>query len=174
MTIAAQIRALKDMTVNQLREKYEEVWGETTNARNKDYLFRKIAWKIQELEYGGISERAKKRALEIANESDLRMRPPKGYQEQLEEMLSQSAEDNNNNGKQVGNGDIQLDPRLPMIGSQITKNYKGRTLTVTVLGSRQFEFEGTVYTSLSAIAKKVTGSAYNGFAFFGLSKKGDQ
>ena len=53
-TIIEQIQELRSMTVNQLRDKYEEVFGESSNARNKDYLWKRIAWKIQELQYGGL------------------------------------------------------------------------------------------------------------------------
>lgn len=59
------------------------------------------------------------------------------------------------------------DPRLPQVGAILTKTYKGRDLKVLVAADG-FEFEGTRYRSLSAIARKVTGTPWNGFLFFGL------
>src|SRR3954470_17014688 len=78
-SIVAQIAALKQMTVGQLREVYAEKFGDQSNSRNKPWLFKRIAWRIQELAEGGLSERAKKRALELANDADLRLRPPRGH-----------------------------------------------------------------------------------------------
>jgi hypothetical protein len=62
------------------------------------------------------------------------------------------------------------DPRLPMPGSLIVKKYKERTLVVKVLDNA-FEYEGRRFTSLSAIAGEITGTRWNGFAFFGLAKE---
>ncbi len=59
---------------------------------------------------------------------------------------------------------------LPPPGTVITRPYKGATLQVRVLETG-FEFEGEVYKSLSAVAKKVTGSHCNGLAFFRLTNK---
>ena len=76
-TVAAQVLALQQMTVNELREQYAVLMGEPTNARNKTWLFRACAWRIQELAFGGLSERAKQRAKELARECDVR---PRGKQ----------------------------------------------------------------------------------------------
>ncbi|MGE5487328.1 MAG: DUF2924 domain-containing protein [bacterium] len=62
------------------------------------------------------------------------------------------------------------DARLPMPGSLIVKKYKDRTLVVKVLDDG-FEFEGRRFTSLSAIAGEVTGTRWNGFAFFALDRE---
>jgi hypothetical protein len=58
------------------------------------------------------------------------------------------------------------DSRLPIPGTMITKMYKGKKLEVKVL-EKGFEYKGTVYRSLSAIAKDITGNIWNGFLFFG-------
>jgi hypothetical protein len=62
------------------------------------------------------------------------------------------------------------DSRLPMPGSLIVKKYKDRTLVVKVLDNG-YEYEGCRFTSLSALAGEITGTRWNGFAFFGLEKK---
>ncbi|MCE2750580.1 MAG: DUF2924 domain-containing protein [Pirellula sp.] len=58
-------------------DRYAEVFGETTNARNKQWLLKKIIWRIQSIAEGDLSERARARAMEIVNDSDIRRRPPK-------------------------------------------------------------------------------------------------
>ena len=63
------------------------------------------------------------------------------------------------------------DARLPMPGSLIVKKYKDRTLVVKVLDDG-FEYDGRRFTSLSAIAGEITGTRWNGFAFFGLGEGG--
>lgn len=72
--ITQTIRELRQLTVGELREKYLEVFGEANRSRNKDYLIRRIAWRIQANAEGGITERAKLRAQELANEADIRVR----------------------------------------------------------------------------------------------------
>ena len=61
------------------------------------------------------------------------------------------------------------DHRLPIPGTTLHKKYKGQIYTVLVLKDA-FEFKQKRYKSLSAIAKKITGSHWNGFNFFGLEK----
>jgi hypothetical protein len=138
------------MTVSQLREKYEEVFGEPTTARNKDFLWKKIAWRIQELEYGGLSERAKQRAREIADEQDIRVRPPRGYLKDL-----------------TMSGKKKAKSHLPVPGTILTREYKGEEIRVEVLEAG-FRYDGQVYRSLSAVARRVTGSHWNGRLFFNL------
>jgi hypothetical protein len=59
------------------------------------------------------------------------------------------------------------DRRLPPAGTVITRDYKGQILRVTVLDDG-FEFDSERYKTLSAVAKTITGSHCNGFAFFKL------
>ena len=72
-----EIDELSRMTVGQLRLKYLEAFGEESRSNHRQFLFRRIAWRIQALAEGGLSERAHRRALEIANDADLRIRAPK-------------------------------------------------------------------------------------------------
>jgi len=138
------------MTVKQLQEKYEEVFEESTSARNKDYLWKKIAWRIQELQYGGLSEQAKKRAGEIADEHDIRVRPPRGLFKE-----SQKSK--------------KPERTLPAPGTMLTRKYKGDVIEVEVL-ENGFRLGSKVFRSLSAIAKEVTGTHWNGWSFFGLKR----
>jgi len=156
--IVKEIACLQRMTVPQLRAKYAEVFGEVTRSGHKEFLIRKIAWRLQSQSEGDLSERARRRAMELANDLDIRTRAP-----------SQKTPSVAPERTQVGTLQTSGDERLPMPGTVLTRDYKGRTLRVTVL-SDGFDFDGKHYRSLSAIAKEVTGSHWNGFNFFGLTK----
>jgi hypothetical protein len=151
-SIVVQIAALKPMTVGQLREVYAEKFGEGTKSRNKQWLFKRIAWRIQELAEGGLSERAKKRAAELANDADLRLRPPKGHK------------------TPEAPAKPKRDARLPAVGAELKREFNGKEHVVTVVATG-FIYKGKEYRSLSAIAKQVTGTQWNGFLFFGLVSK---
>jgi hypothetical protein len=151
-SIVTQIAALKGMTVGQLREVYLEKFGEPTNSRNKQWLFKRIAWRIQELAEGGLSERAKKRALELANDADLRIRPPKGHVIPMAPAKP------------------KRDPRLPAVGTELKRAFNGKEHVVRVEDAG-FTYKGKPYKSLSSIAKQITGTQWNGFLFFGLVTK---
>jgi hypothetical protein len=74
--VGREIAALQRMTVKQLRQKYVEVFDEETNGNNKAWLVKRIAWRLQARAEGGLSERARQRATELADDADLRMNPP--------------------------------------------------------------------------------------------------
>jgi hypothetical protein len=156
--IADQIAALQDLTLAELREHYAEVFGEPTTCRHKRHLQKRIAWGIQAREMGGISERARRRAEELARDTDLRLLAPKKAGDRDPTVPTRIT--------------APRDPRLPMVGSIITREYKGRTVSVTVLDGNRFEYAGETYRSLSAVARAVTGTRWNGMLFFGLTKKG--
>jgi hypothetical protein len=155
-----QIAALREMTPAQIREKYLEVFGEQSRTGNKDFLFKRIAWRIQSLAEGTLSERARRRATELARDADIRTtmpRPPKLATGAIERIKAGP----------VGNGQ-----RVPIPGTVLTRQYRGKLIEVTVL-PKGFEYRGEIYRSLSAVAKVVTGSHWNGHLFFGL-KDGDK
>ncbi|RLT14006.1 MAG: DUF2924 domain-containing protein, partial [Planctomycetota bacterium] len=77
VNVGKEIAAMEQMAVGQLRDRYAEVFGETTDARNKQWLLKKIIWRLQSHAEGDLSERARARALEIASDADIRRRPPK-------------------------------------------------------------------------------------------------
>ncbi len=153
-----EVQNLHTLTVGELKQKYVDLFGEPTRSYNKDYLRKKIAWRLQSLDEGGLSERAKNRAKELANDSDIRIRAPQR--------------------KRLHPDTIQSDPvsfqsksrtadLLP--GTTLKRIYKNQTLLVTVT-KEGFLFNGKVYGSLSGIAKEVTGALWNGRAFFGITK----
>lgn len=150
------IDSLPQLSVNELREKYAEVLGYSTRSRNRQFLIRKLTWAIQSNEWGDISEKARARAHELADFRLLRLRLPTE--------AAATPESKRTLRKRVA---FDRDPRLPMPGAVITKEHEGQRLDVRVL-EKGFEFEGKQYRSLSAIAREVTGTQWNGFAFFGL------
>lgn len=162
--IAREVRALRGMTVGQLRERYIEVFGEETRTFNKAYLWKRIVWRLQVLSGRDISEAARRRARELVCDADLRTTAPKGFIEAppMPEVPLRTV---------TGTLDIKTDQRLPIAGAELVREYKGRAIIVTVLEDGFF-YEGQRYRSLSAIAKEVTGTHWNGFDFFGLNGKG--
>jgi len=152
-----KLATLCRMTTGELARRYAELFGEATRCRNRTYLVRKIAWKLQALAEGDLSERARRRAEELAQGTELRVMPPKARRSrQL--------------GEVVMAGPPGGDPRLPPPGTAIVRQYKGRALQVLVL-TDGFEFQGRRYQSLSAVAKAITGSHVNGYRFFHLEGK---
>src|SRR5579871_4587556 len=80
LNIAKEVATLNRLTTLQLREKFAEVFGERTAANNRTWLVRRIAWRLQANAEGDISQRARQRAAELANDADLRVIPPKATQ----------------------------------------------------------------------------------------------
>lgn len=160
MELNTQIASLEKMTASELRQKHVELFHEPSRSSNRQWLFRRLAWRIQSLVEGDISERAQERARQLTREADIRLRPPKE--------LNMTAA----SGRHVLTGKFKVsqDDRLPMPGTVLTRNFKGHLYHVKVL-TKGFEFDGEVYRSLSAIAHKITGCHWNGYHFFGLNKQ---
>ncbi len=160
--VDAAVKTLNRMTVTQLRQRYAEVFGEAARSFNKQHLVKRIAWRLQAMHEGDLSERARRRARELANDADLRIRPP-----------ATPASVGNNGGTATSAFRVEGDERLPMAGTLLKRRYKGQTVQVRVL-EQGFEFDGDVYRSLSAVARKVTGAHWNGYHFFDLPKPGKE
>lgn len=161
LNVGQEVAALQRMTVKQLKQRYAEVFGEDTNGCNKAWLVKRIAWRLQVRAEGGLSDRARQRAVELADDADLRLNPPPMKAAPPEEEAP------------VKVLKFQADDRLPPPGTVITRKYKGEVLQVKVRPDG-FEYEGGVYTSLSAVAKQITGSHCNGYLFFRVGSKGGE
>lgn len=156
--VGAILKELNRLTVTQLRERYAEVFGEPSKSFNKQQLLKRVVWRVQALQEGDLSERARARAREIANDADLRLRAPA---EQVRSLpLGETVE---------AAFRPSVDNRLPLPGTLLRREYKGKTLLVRVM-PKGFEYDGEVYRSLSAVARKITGAHWNGFQFFGLTQ----
>ena len=157
--VAQALAALGRMTPAQLRDKYLEVFGEPSRSGNRDFLFKRIAWRIQSLAEGGLSDRAKRRAEELARDADIRMTMPRAPKQTADAGARTVA---------LPTPKGTAHERLPIPGTVLSRKYRGRRVEVKVLPGG-FEYDGQVYRSLSAVAKAVTGSHWNGHLFFGLT-----
>lgn len=149
--VARDLAAISNMTVGELTEKYREVFGEPTRSRNKAYLQKKVAWRIQELAEGGLSTRALERVGELAVFAPARWRP----------LI----------GKPSAQPKSDRDPRLPEPGTAIAREFGGDVHEVIVRDD-DFEYRGRRYATLSRVAREVTGTNWNGYLFFGLQRRG--
>ena len=163
--IAAEIAALDQMTTSELAELYAGLHGQPCRTRHRAYLIRKIAWRIQANAEGDLSERARNRAAELANDAEVRVMAPKTM------ICPPQAGESATRTRPVLLGQAgPTDPRLPASGSAIVRQYKGRIHGV-VVEDGGFEYEGDRYRTLTAVAKRITGSHVNGFRFFRLGVK---
>jgi hypothetical protein len=156
MDVYGQIEELGRMPIAELRERYQEVFGEQTATAHKHHLVRRIAWRLQVLAEGDLSERAHRRAMKIADDRDLRVNVPASAMQ-----LGRVA---------VKRRPIQPDPRRPLPGSVLSRAFRGQTIEVKVREDG-FEYQGQRYGSLSAVARAATGTRWNGLIFFGLGKR---
>jgi hypothetical protein len=154
------IDELRRLTTAQLQLRYRELFGQPSHSNHKGYLFRRVAWRMQAAAEGGLSERARAYAREIATDADLRLCAPK------KPIQTQPA-------VRVAGASRPVDPRVPPPGTQLIKRYKDETLTITVLEDG-YQYGERVYKSLSAIARQVTGTQWNGYVFFDLCLRQEQ
>ena len=153
LNILHEVATLQRLTVGQLRQRFAELFGEATHASNRTWLIKRIAWRLQALAEGDLSQRARQRAAELARDADLRLNPPRSQTTPTPpppEPIGVPA---------------PVDPRLPPPGTVLTRPYKGQLVQVQVL-TDGFAYAGSVYLSLSAVAKAITGSHCNGYWFF--------
>jgi hypothetical protein len=153
LNIVNEVAALQRLSVGQLRQRFAELFGETTKASNRTWLIKRIAWRLQALAEGDLSQRARRRAAELARDADLRLNPP------------QRQANTTTLPPEPASIPAPVDQRLPPPGTILTRPYKGQPLQVQVL-TEGFAYGGRVYASLSAVAKAITGSHTNGFLFF--------
>ena len=143
-SVLRQMALLQSMSLEQLREKWLDLYGEEPPQYKKQFLIKRLAYRIQELFYGGLSEQANVHLQQAAKEdpvATVNRRIP-------EERKSNEA-------------------ILP--GTRLVRVWNDRRYEVTVLADG-YEFEGRTFRSLSAVAREITGTRWNGKVFFGLKK----
>ena len=134
-----QLIALGNMNVAKLRARFFELYGFECGATNAKGLRNRIAYKLQEICFGGISREDK---------------------ELLEELAKKDPAAN------LNFKDVK--PRQPAKGARLRKEWKGKTYEVTVREDGSLEYDGKIYRSLSSIAGVITGTHWNGKKFFGV------
>jgi len=140
--ISDEIAELRAMNVAELVERYVEVFGKPPRCKQPTWMFRKIAWEVQARRFGGLSKRALERLEELMAEIDI----------------------------PLGGLRAPLRPKRATLGTTVSRTWKGQEITATSVEGG-WEHEGAVYRSLSAIAKHVTGTHWNGKLFFGLTRR---
>nr|CRH06177.1 conserved protein of unknown function [Candidatus Magnetococcus massalia] len=141
-SVLRQVTALPDMTMSDLKAMWRDLFNQEPQHHGKHYLVRKLAYRIQELAFGGINKSTKKRLDELSGDK----KPSNKVSLQP---------------KRKENG---LSP-----GTKLVREWKGNEYVVTVL-ENGFELLGQKYRSLSGVAKAITGTHWSGNAFFGLKK----
>jgi Protein of unknown function (DUF2924) len=135
-SILAQIAALKDKGTPELRGMWRELFDKEAPVVSRRYLEDRLAYRLQELHFGGLSDRARRRLDALAD--------------QLEPKAAR-----------------RRDPGRPIAGTQLRRQWQGSECVVTVR-EHDFEYNGRSYRSLSAVARAITNTRWNGWLFFGL------
>ncbi|QDU80633.1 hypothetical protein Pla110_23640 [Polystyrenella longa] len=161
LNIKKELAVMERKSVRELREVYEDVFGEACRSNHKQWIIKRVAWRMQANVEGDLSERARKRAEELAKDADLRMKSP---------VNRSPAEPQTGMRRVTGKITSSHDRRLPMPGTVLIRDYKGEEIQVMVLPNA-FEYHGETFKFLTAVARAVTGLHCNGFRFFNLTDK---
>ena len=137
--ILARLAALKVMSVNDLRAEWQILFDAPAPNNSRGFLEGRLAYRIQELTYGG----------------------PDRQTRRLLDLLADEVEGTLTRKSQIA------DPRNPVVGTKLIREWDGVAHTVTVL-KEGFDWGGRRYKSLSAVARAITGTQWNGYRFFGL------
>jgi hypothetical protein len=154
-SMLGEIQRLRGMTVAELQVEWTRLYGEPSRSRNRDYLVRRLCWRLQERELGGLSDRARARIEELA---------PGGFERARTPVVPRDVAPRAPRVARI------RDARRPTTGTVIVREYRGRQLRLTVLDDG-FELDGVVHASLSEAARAVTGSRWNGRLFWGLTER---
>ena len=142
--ILARLAALKTTSTPDLKKQWRDLFESEAPAFNRRYLESRLAYRIQELAYGGLKPETVKRLEALGEQLD---------------------------GGKVAIRKTRADER-PLAGTCLIRQWQGAEHTVTVM-TDGFEWQGRPYKSLSAIARAITGTRWNGPLFFGLRRAGD-
>ena len=137
-SVLAQLAALKTAPVAELKQKWRDLFDREPPPYNRRFLESRLAYRIQELAYGGLSEETLERLEVLADELE-------GKKPRRSSLLN----------------------NRPIAGTRLIREWNGVERCVTVRNS-DFEYQGRPYKSLSAVAKHITGTQWNGLVFFGL------
>jgi len=142
-TVLAQVAALKTAPIGALKQKWRDVFESEPPPYNRRFLEHRLAYRIQELAYGGLKPETLRRLRELAETLD---------------------------GGKVDLRRRRADHDRPIAGTRLIREYQGIEHCVTVR-DEGFEYQGRPYKSLSAIARAITGTQWNGRVFFGLKNQ---
>ena len=140
--ILARLAALKAMSVNELKAEWQSLFDAPAPNNSRNFLESRLAYRIQELTHGGPDKQTRRLLDLLADE--------------VEGTLTRKAR--------------IADPRNPVVGTKLIREWDGVAHTVTVL-KEGFDWDGRRYKSLSAVARAITGTRWNGYRFFGLRER---
>jgi hypothetical protein len=140
-----QLAELRRLSMPDLKQRWRDLIGTDPPQYSRSFLVSRLAYRLQELSCGGLSDEVRQRAAEIIREAG------------LDEEASIPGR----------NGITRRRPEVAIAGTRLVRVWRGRRYEVTVLPGG-FEFEGRPYRSLTAIARAITGTHWNGRRFFGL------
>jgi hypothetical protein len=146
-SIAKQIDELRAMKLPDLVKRYRKLFNKDPRVKNKVWLWKRCAWRLQEMKFGGLSGTAQRRLDELIAEIDLPIKR-----------------------KETGKTRRPRAPGDLSAGTSLTRTWHGSEYHVKVL-EEGFEYDGVVYRSLSAVARAITGSHWNGKLFFHLTRR---
>lgn len=153
--LSERLEAIQRMQRGELMALWRETSGEEPRSGNVAWMRKRLAWAMQAAEYGGLSEAAERRIEELLPQAIAWM--PIGRATFPRQAAPVSV---------IERGRLKA-------GTVLTRPYKGKTIVVTVREDG-FEYDGALHGSLSAVAKAVTGSHWNGrLFFFGRERKDD-
>lgn len=138
-SVVIQLAALKRMTVVELKTKWESLFGAPAPNNSRSYLELRLGYRIQELTLGGLSRETRRTLDLLADEIE----------------------------GQAKHRSIIADPRNPVVGTRLVREWDGVEHTVTVMKDG-FDLQGRKFKSLSAVARAITGTQWSGYRFFGL------
>ena len=159
-TMLHEINRLRSMTVAELQVRWRELCGEPSSSRNRDFLWKRLAWRVQELAHGGLSDRARNRIAELAPADFVRAVTPR-IPAPVDLPVADAAPPRPRTVRDV---------RLPSAGTVITRKWRGRELRLLVLDGG-FELDGVRYGSMTEAAQAATGSHWNGRLFWGVTQR---
>ena len=142
-SVAARVAALREAPLAELREEWRALFGAEAPITSRDYLRRRLAYRVQELAFGGLKPATVKRLEEMGERLD---------------------------GGNLATRRIRADLK-PVAGTRLVREWQGVEHVVTVT-AEGYEWEGRSYRSISAVARAITGTRWNGWTFFGLKGRG--
>jgi hypothetical protein len=152
MALPEEIEILRRLDVPDLVARYREVFAKEPRSKNRFYLWKRIAWKLEEQRLGGLSQVARDRL------------------EELIEQIEVPKEEDGGRGVKRRPRTFPPQKRDLTVGTTLTRVWHGQPLQVKVVEDG-FEYDGKVHKSLSAVAKAITGAHWNGRLFFGLTAR---
>jgi DUF2924 family protein len=143
--VLARLAALKTASVPDLKDQWRTLFGKEPPPLNRSYLQSRLSYRIQELAYGGLKPATVARLEALGEQFD---------------------------GGNIAIRRTRVDDR-PIAGTRLIREYQGAEHSVTVLNDG-FEWQGRPYRSLSAIARAISGTRWNGWTFFGIRRAGSR